>query len=886
MTDAHRHLAASQVDSRQPHRTKKNPSFPARQTSSMIDTDGQPSSVTPSLGPRMDIQYDRYSLIINGQRTFLRSGAMHYFRLPSQTLWEDRLFKLKAAGYNAVDLYFCWDYHSPEPGVYDFTGIRDVRRLLEMTRELGLYVIARPGPYINAEYSGGGFPGWMLAKRDLPLRNRKDGALVWSEEYMDAVREWWGHIIPIINESPNILLMQIENEYATLEIEPDYMQALYDLARKLGVKVPLFHNDLYAAGLYSDIVDLYAFDNYSVTHFERNWRQMPGIFSVLDHIEQNLRPFCENRPLFAAELQAGWFGGWKGHGYNEIIEHLGREHINVSTKSLIGQGLTMFNHYKAIGGTNWDTIGSVETYTSYDFAAPISESGLNTERLFEAKALNYILQSFDLAATNRTQEAPVHFSDPSVVYAIRQHAERPGEYWLFLRNLSGEAVHLTMNGQVPLQVNPFEVILLPYQVKLASGHTLGYSTNEPVYQSPHLLILEGEKPTHLELQGAIQATQHPRIQLIQTQPDTWQLQCPALSPDEAEYIQLGDLTVVLLGANWVDTLWLEEDGTLVSGAHARHPDGTYGLKEGQNQLLVIRPDGRVSRQEKATLPLPAIPELTNWVVQDAAPELATPEVFKPVSPEGADFDTNGHYEGSGWYLYAGSGPWPTRITIDARHIWATFLNGQYLANGHHFSPLPGEEQPAPAMIPIPKDLWREHEVNHLVIFVDGLGHPKGFHDDQQTPQGLLLLKLDQEEVTNQVYFSSGFSFEKHLDLRVPEREHTPVARLESRFSLDIPKNIECPVGLQLQDMNYERVNIYLNDVLIGRHWRACQCQDTFYLPTGIIQTGPGSENKLELVLMNFDPEIPLGDCIPVPNQVSLKPLGVLTKVHVKTDEPS
>jgi beta-galactosidase GanA len=191
----------------------------------------------------MDIQYDRYSLIINGKREFIRSGAMHYFRLPSQDLWRDRLFKLKAAGYNTVDLYFCWNYHSPAPGVYDFTGIRDVEKLLEITQELGLYVIARPGPYINAEYSGGGFPGWLLAKKHLPLRNRREGAFEWSDEYMGYVREWWEQIVPRINKAPNVLMVQIENEYATLEVEPDYMQALADMTRKLGVKVPLYHND-------------------------------------------------------------------------------------------------------------------------------------------------------------------------------------------------------------------------------------------------------------------------------------------------------------------------------------------------------------------------------------------------------------------------------------------------------------------------------------------------------------------------------------------------------------------------------------------------------------------------------------------------------------------
>ncbi len=68
-------------------------------------------------------------------------------------------------------LYFDWGYHSPKPGVYDFTGVRDVDKLLDMAQEAGLYVIARPAPYINAEVDSGGLPGWLTTKAE---NNRSD----------------------------------------------------------------------------------------------------------------------------------------------------------------------------------------------------------------------------------------------------------------------------------------------------------------------------------------------------------------------------------------------------------------------------------------------------------------------------------------------------------------------------------------------------------------------------------------------------------------------------------------------------------------------------------------------------------------------------------------
>src|SRR5450756_456850 len=100
------------------------------------------------------VSYDGYSLMIDGKRTYIWAGEFHYYRLPSPDLWRDVLQKMKAAGFNATSIYFDWAYHSPKPGVYDFTGVRDVDKLLDIANEVGIYVIARPGPYINAEVDG------------------------------------------------------------------------------------------------------------------------------------------------------------------------------------------------------------------------------------------------------------------------------------------------------------------------------------------------------------------------------------------------------------------------------------------------------------------------------------------------------------------------------------------------------------------------------------------------------------------------------------------------------------------------------------------------------------------------------------------------------------
>jgi len=116
---------------------------------------------TLSGGVPHTITFDKYSLMIDGQRTFIQSGEFDAFRLPSPSLWRDILEKMKSNGYNAVTIYFDWGYHSPAPGVYDFTGVRDMDELLSIADQVGIYVIARPGPYINGETDAGGFPDWL-----------------------------------------------------------------------------------------------------------------------------------------------------------------------------------------------------------------------------------------------------------------------------------------------------------------------------------------------------------------------------------------------------------------------------------------------------------------------------------------------------------------------------------------------------------------------------------------------------------------------------------------------------------------------------------------------------------------------------------------------------
>ncbi len=830
----------------------------------------------------MDIQYDRYSFTIEGRRQFIRSGAMHYFRLPHQRLWQDRLQKLKYAGYNTVDLYFNWDYHSKAPGVYDFTGIRDVDHLLDMVEAQGLYLIARPGPYINAETARGGLPAWLLSDPEVILRNRKEGAFTYSERYMSYVRQWLDQILPKFKDRPNLLMVQVENEYSTIDMEPDYMQELIDIYRSYGIQVPTMHNDFYAAGLYADLVDIYAIDNYSVTAFDMNWRTFPDLFSVLDHLETNIRDeFCPDRPLMIAELQAGWFAGWKSVCYDTIHQSLGREHIGLVTRSFIGQGGTAFNHYKAVGGTNWDHIGATDAYTSYDFAAPISEAGVPTERLFEAKRINLFLTHFDMTQTERVESSEIGIQHNEGTYVVRKDLTKAGTYWIITRNITSSPKRVEIKPGISTEVQPYRSMILPYELKLKSGWQLHALTAEPLVQTEQMLILPSEHPVVVDLTAPSQISMMNSGTGIQAQARNEKLTVSVPHPmpaDELTYIHLGSLHIYFLGSHLADRIWPLSDGRYVIGPDLVMGDNEFYLSQNR-PCWITTLDGNIQPLNRfERLPSYLLPMLEDWTLQPGGKPLVDSQGFKPLAPKGCTMDSHELFEGAAWYRYPFEGP-AERLTIYAQHIWAVFLNGHGLIQNHTFHVHPEVGSPGDAVsIQLPQDHLNEEGLNELVIFTESLGHHKGFYEDTHDPRGVLGLVLDGKNIhlDGSIQVAPLTASEDTIPTEKAPNE-APIVYASTTFQLNINDDFKLPLGLEIDFSNIERVNIRLNGVLIGKYWEACGNQKMFYLPEGVLNTnGP---NHLELALINFIPLLSLEKPFPKGyGRVSLVPYQAFFKL--------
>jgi beta-galactosidase len=99
-------------------------------------------------------------LSLAGEVLPLLAGSMHYFRHDPAT-WRAGLEAIAGMGLHLVDTYVPWGVHERAPGVFDFGEVDprlDVAAFVELAGEVGLRVILRPGPHVNAELTYFGLP--------------------------------------------------------------------------------------------------------------------------------------------------------------------------------------------------------------------------------------------------------------------------------------------------------------------------------------------------------------------------------------------------------------------------------------------------------------------------------------------------------------------------------------------------------------------------------------------------------------------------------------------------------------------------------------------------------------------------------------------------------
>ncbi|MHA1729554.1 MAG: glycoside hydrolase family 35 protein [Promethearchaeota archaeon] len=412
------------------------------------------------------IIWDKYTLKVgvDEKRIIVIGAEFHYWRIPDRDRWYEVLKAYKSAGLNSIRIFFHWGFHSPSEGKYNFKENRDINYLLQLCEEIGLYVFVASGPYSCAESNAGGYPTWLLQKREIRIRHiKKTGYSKFDENYMKYCREWYEHLIPQLkehqlteNSDGCIISFQIENEYSEkvprsfIRGIPEYMEELKKYALELGITVPIFHNDMRMSSSWNGLVDLYAFDKYIILPGKK-WRENPsekwstkGFIDRIDNIEetlQNFDPPANENPVFIAELQGGWFNHWTvSYGYDEIYDFYGSSFQKVLLQSVAAQRASMMILYMFYGGTNYGAIGSPEVYTSYDYSASIREYGYYSNRLNHIRLFTSFIKSFS-DSFSRTEPAVLKISCSSDNFLYKQRiSPEDGTDYYFFRNFNDKDV--------------------------------------------------------------------------------------------------------------------------------------------------------------------------------------------------------------------------------------------------------------------------------------------------------------------------------------------------------------------------------------------------------------------------------------------------------------
>ncbi|KAF7173165.1 hypothetical protein CNMCM5623_005384 [Aspergillus felis] len=545
------------------------------------------------------VTWDEKSLFVNGERIMIFSGEVHPFRLPVPSLWLDVFQKIKALGFNCVSFYVDWALLEGKPGEYRAEGNFDLQLFFDAAKQAGIYLLARPGPYINAEASGGGFPGWL---------QRVNGTLRTSAPaYLKATDNYMAHVAAtvakgqITNGGP-VILYQPENEYSGACCgvnfpDGDYMQYVINQARNAGIVVPLINNDAWAGGHNAPgtgkgAVDIYGHDSYPLGFdcgHPSVWPKgsLPTTFRT-DHLRESPKT-----PYSLVEFQGGSFDPWGGPGFEACAALVNNEFERVFYKNDFSFGAALLNLYMTFGGTNWGNLGHPGGYTSYDYGSPLTESrNLTREKYSELKLIGNFVKaspSYLLATPGSlTTSGYADTADLTVTpllgngtgsYFVVRHTDYTSQastpYKLSLPTSAGKLTVPQLGGTLTLNGRDSKIHVVDYNV---GGTTILYSTAEVFtwkkFGNSKVLVLYGGPGEHHELAVSLNSD----IQVVEGSNSgvtskkvggavvvAWDVS------SSRRIVQIGDLKIFLLDRNsaynyWVPQLDKDDSSTGFSSA--------------------------------------------------------------------------------------------------------------------------------------------------------------------------------------------------------------------------------------------------------------------------------------------------------------------------------
>lgn len=364
------------------------------------------------------VSYDHRAVTIDGKRTLLLSGAIHYPR-STPSLWPQLMSQSRAAGLNAIETYVFWNLHERRRGVFDFSEHLDLVRFCQVAQEHGLSVILRIGPYICAETNYGGFPAWL---RDIPGMQMRTFNQPFMREMERWVRMVTDYLRPLFApQGGPIMLFQLENEYNNIaknygEDGQRYLQWASHLAQDLHLGIPVFMCLGAAPGCLETINTFYghmAIDKHTARHADQ--------------------------PCLWTEAWLAWYDTY---GYAHKTRS--SEDCAYAVARFIAAGGTGINYYMWHGGTNFGRSAMYLQTTSYDYDAPLNEYGCVTAKARHLARLNTILNQYADLIVSQERPVPLSLGEGQYAYTYR-HNERELS---FLCNDTAQAVDVHFAHQL------------------------------------------------------------------------------------------------------------------------------------------------------------------------------------------------------------------------------------------------------------------------------------------------------------------------------------------------------------------------------------------------------------------------------------------------------
>lgn len=336
------------------------------------NADARPSFIeaVPDGKPRR-FELGRRQFLLDGRPFQIRSGEMHPARIPTE-YWLHRIRMAKAMGLNTIAIYLMWNYFESEPGIFDLTTERrDFARFITLCQQEGMWVYLRPGPYVCAEWDMGGLPPYLLRDPSIRVRTKDDARYMQAvQRYMDAVGPRIASLMA--SRGGPILMVQIENEYASFGHDLAYLLRLREMWQAHGVDGPFSISD-------------------GLSAIQKAKTYVPGTALGLDG----------DTDFSAAQAMAGEAPVWVGEGYPGWLTHWGDPDFQTgdyttTLSRLMAEGRS-FNMYVVHGGTNFGFTAGANArddyahfepvITSYDYGAPINERGEATPHYHAFRAV-------------------------------------------------------------------------------------------------------------------------------------------------------------------------------------------------------------------------------------------------------------------------------------------------------------------------------------------------------------------------------------------------------------------------------------------------------------------------------------------------------------------